>query len=255
MIENPLPPTWKHLQEQVNQILNDVGLESEIEKTISTPRGNVEIDVFAIDTNSIDKIKYIIECKNWASSIPQTVVHAFTTVMHETGGNIGYIISKKGLQSGAIEYTKHTNIQGLTFLEFQEKYFSVWFENYFAPHINGRADALIQYTEPLNSRRGRYIDKLSDIEFQEYNNLCDRYVMFAVSMCMISAPAIFQKDKKKVPKSIEEFKEKLSIMGKDFIFNSIYFRDLLSELFSVIDEATDQFNNLFRKNIFAQPGV
>lgn len=252
MIENPLPPTWQQLQEQVNQILLDIGLESEVGKKISTPRGMVEVDVFAIDTKSIDKIQYIIECKNWSSSIPQAVVHAFTTIMHETGGNIGYIISKQGLQSGAVEYTKNTNIQGLTFMEFQEKYFPVWFENYFAPSISARADALIQYTEPINSRRVRYIDSLSRTHFEEYRNLDEKYCLFGMLMCMVSAPPIFQKDTKKVPESIQEFKKKLSNMGNDFELHSFYFRELLSELFSIIDKATDKFHNLFGQNIFAQ---
>lgn len=252
MIENPFPDTWQKLQQQVNQILNEIGLESEVGKTIQTPRGKVEIDVYAIDTKSVDNIKYIIECKNWATSIPQSVVHSFTTVMHECGGNIGYIISKAGLQSGAVEYTRFTNIQGLTFLEFQEKYFKIWFDRYFAPHIFQRADALIQYTEPINTRRSRYIDKLTSAEYKEYEKLCDKNALFGMLMCMVSAPAIFQKDKKKVPDSIEEFKEKIFKSGCDIELKSIYFRDLLEELIEHIDMITEKFNDIFKENIFAQ---
>ena len=255
MIDNPFPDTWQKLQEQVNQILNEIGLESEVGKTIQTPRGKVEIDVFAIDINSVDNIRYIIECKNWATSIPQSVVHAFTAVMHECGGNIGYIISKKGLQPGAVEYTKFTNIQGLTFLEFQEKYFKIWFNRYFAPHLLQRADALIQYTEPINTRRSRFIDKLTSTEYAQYEKLCDKYSIFGMFMCMVSAPAIFQKDKKKVPDSIEEFKKKILSSGCDIELKSIYFRDLLEELFRHIDMITDKFNDVFKENIFAQQSV
>ena len=251
MIENQYPPTWQDLQEQVNKIFCEIGLKSEVGKIVSTPRGTVEIDVFAIDTKSVDKIKYIVECKNWSSAIPQTVVHSFTTIMHETGGNIGYIISKEGLQSGAIEYTKNTNIQGLTFYEFQQKYFSIWFENYFAPQISARGDALIQYTEPINSRRISFIEELSSGKCQEYHELCDKYCLFGMMMSMVSAPKIFQKDRKKIPESIEEFKSKISDIDAEFSLNSEYFRDLLNELFSIIDEATEKFNNLFGKNIFA----
>jgi uncharacterized membrane protein len=153
MIENPLPHNWKELQAGVNQLLNEIGLDAEIEKKIDTPRGSVEIDVYAVDQNSVDKIRYIIECKNWSSSIPQTVVHAFTTLMHETGGNIGYIISKHGLQTGAKEYAKSTNITGITYEEFQRKYFSVWYQKHFVTKIGDTVDALSQYVEPINSRR------------------------------------------------------------------------------------------------------
>ena len=56
---------WKDLQNKVGLLINQIGLEAEIEKKIETPRGEVEVDVFAIDPDSVDKISYIVECKNW----------------------------------------------------------------------------------------------------------------------------------------------------------------------------------------------
>ncbi len=108
-------------------MFNEIGLNAEVGKVLPTPRGKVEIDVYAVDENSVDKIRYIAECKNWLTAIPQSVVPSFTSVMHEVGGNIGHIISRKGLQAGAIEYTKNTNIVGLTYEGFQRRYFSVWY--------------------------------------------------------------------------------------------------------------------------------
>lgn len=90
---------WKDLQNKVHFILESIGLSVGKEVPVSTPRGSIEIDVFAIDPNSVDKIKYVIECKHWNTIIPQQVIHSFTTVMHETGANIGYIISKKGFRT------------------------------------------------------------------------------------------------------------------------------------------------------------
>ncbi len=142
LIENPNPSNWKDLQTGVAGIFTEIGLGVEIEKTLKTPRGNIEVDVYAIDENSVDKIKYIIECKNWKSSIPQSIVHSFTTVMHEIGGNIGFIVTQKGLQSGAKQYTKNTNILGLTYEEFQERYFKVWHTNWFIPQIGDIVDPL-----------------------------------------------------------------------------------------------------------------
>lgn len=110
MIDDPFPPDWRALQAGVCRLFNDIGLSAEVEVERPTPRGRVVVDVFATDENSVDNITYIVECKNWNSAIPKTVVHAFTTVMQETGANIGYIVSQHGLQSGAEEYTRHTNI-------------------------------------------------------------------------------------------------------------------------------------------------
>lgn len=75
----------------------------------------MNVDVCAVDRRSLDKIKYIVKCKNWNTTVPQSVFNSFTTVMHETGANIGFIVSKYGLQSGAKQYTRNTNITGFWF--------------------------------------------------------------------------------------------------------------------------------------------
>ena len=123
MIDDPCPTDWRALQTGVCRLFNDVGLSAKVEVELPTPRGRVVVDVFATDENSVDNITYIVECKNWSSAIPKAVVHSFTTVMQETGANIGYIVSQHGLQSGADEYTRHTNITGLTYQALQERYF------------------------------------------------------------------------------------------------------------------------------------
>ena len=150
MIENPEPKSWKELQSGVCRIFNEIGLEAETEKDIKTPRGSIELDVFALDPGSDDKIQYVVECKNWKNSIPQSVVHSFTTVMHEVGANIGYIVSQRGLQKGAKDYIKNTNIRGVTYSEFQNHYFGIWIDKYFCPTVGNAADSLMQYTEPIN---------------------------------------------------------------------------------------------------------
>lgn len=126
MIESPEVEDWKRLQYSVCRLLNEVGLAAQEAVVLKTPRGTVEVDVFAIDELSVDKIQYIVECKNWANAIPQHVVHSFTTVMQETGANIGFIVSRVGLQAGAERYTQNTNIIGLTFEALQRRYFEPW---------------------------------------------------------------------------------------------------------------------------------
>ena len=140
MIDDPLPEDWRDLQTGVQRIFRNVGLLADVEVDLETPRGSVNVDVHAIDVRSVDKIRYIVECKNWGSTVPQSVVHSFTTVMHETGANIGFIISKHGLQQGAKRYTQNTNIVGMTYLEFQQRYFEAWWKRYFCPRIGDAAD-------------------------------------------------------------------------------------------------------------------
>jgi hypothetical protein len=49
--------------------------------------------------------------------------------MQETGGSQGYMISRTGFQSGAFEASRATNIQLVTYEEFQERFFTKWFNN------------------------------------------------------------------------------------------------------------------------------
>ena len=258
MIENPYPKEWQDLQDGVCRILNEIGISAVTNYKYQTPRGEVEIDVFGIDQKSVERIQYIIECKNWEKSIPQHVVHSFTTVMHETGGNIGFIISKHGLQNGAREYLKHTNIYGMSFAEFQNRYLSAWWSKQFCPKVSAAVDTLLQYVEPINSRRERFYEKLSDSDKFIFNGLKEKYQSFATCMAFMNyeqlMPELFLKDKEPFspPQNIEFFRENIrSALGPEFDFKSTYYRDLISEISEHLDHVTLQFNKLFNSDIFA----
>ncbi|HNZ64270.1 MAG TPA: restriction endonuclease [Smithella sp.] len=251
MIENPYPESWKDLQNGVCRLLREIGLQAEIAKTLQTPRGRVEIDVYAVDEKSVDKIRYLVECKNWHSSIPQSVVHSFTTVMHEVGGNIGYIISQEGLQSGAVEYTKSTNIIGLTYEEFQRRYFAVWYERYFVTQVGDIVDALNQYVEPINSRREDRLSQLPEEKQKEFSSLLERYFAFGISVSFFEYPRYSPLLAVSVPENITDIKDKFAQLGEEFRFESNYFRDFLAELTQKVNIVTEKFNDVFGTNIFA----
>ncbi|MCS5945970.1 hypothetical protein LNP25_13785 [Klebsiella variicola subsp. variicola] len=63
MIDDPLPDDWRELQAGVQRIFRNVGMKADVEVDLQTPRGTINVDVLAIDTRSVDKIKYIVECK------------------------------------------------------------------------------------------------------------------------------------------------------------------------------------------------
>ena len=70
--------------------------------------------------------------------------------MHEIGANIGFVISKQGLQSGAESYTQHTNISGFTYEQFQDRYFEIWHKRFFVTKIGNSVDSIVQYVIPKN---------------------------------------------------------------------------------------------------------
>jgi len=252
MIEQAHPNSWQDLQKCVGKILEEIGFAVEIEKRISTPRGTIAVDVFAVDVSSVDQITYIIECKNWANPVNQSVIHSFTTVLHETGGNIGLLISKSGLQSGAIEYTKSTNIVGLSFDDFQSRYKKPWFERFFIPTLSEFSDNLIEYTEPINSKREREAKQLSDSKYAHYQILLKRHAPFGALLAMLASLRFKEFSPFKIdpdPQAILDFLNRPE--HSEFTFHSNSLRGILAEIESVAYQVTDEFNQVFGRNLFS----
>jgi hypothetical protein len=120
------PDDWEQLEELVTAILNECGMNARRQASLVLPRGSVDVDVLAEETVEGIVHRIICECKDWKTNIPKEVVHVFRTVMHESGAHRGYIISRVGFQSGAIEAAKATNIELITFAQFQDIYFDKW---------------------------------------------------------------------------------------------------------------------------------
>jgi phenolic acid decarboxylase len=253
MIEPANQENWKDLQIAVCRLFNEIGLTAQTEVKLKTPRGCVEVDVYAVDERSVDKIKYIAECKNWNSTIPQHVVHSFTTVMHETGANIGFIISKLGLQKGAEQYTNNTNIIGLTYEDLQKRYFEAWWNNHFCICVAQAAENLCFYTEPINWRRDEALAKIDDSSFKKFEILQKKYDAFSMLMWHHDLGVISKRWKTEPPKSIDEYKSKfIEVLGERFSFKSIYWRDLLEEICAFLKNGEKELEHIFGRNIFEQ---
>lgn len=247
------PVDWRDLQNKVCLLLSQSGFETEIEKKVSTPRGDVEIDVFAIDPRSIDKITYAVECKNWSAPVNQSVIHAFTTVMNETGSNIGYIVSKAGFQDGAVRYTKHTNIKLFSFLELQNHYYKSWMINYFAPQLEKYVERCNLYVEPCNSARDRAIVDLNEANKNIYKSLVDKYGSFIVTLEMMAVGINYMM---KVKSEIDctsvnwdEFFNECQKIGLHY--KGLPLSELLIQLRDVLNSISIQFDKLFNEDIFA----
>lgn len=255
MIDDPLPENWQDLQTGVQRIFRNVGLLAEVEVDLETPRGSVNVDVLATDVRSVDKIRYIVECKNWGSSIPQTVVHSFTTVMHETGANIGFIISKHGLQQGAKQYTQNTNIIGMTYLEFQQRYFEAWWNRYFCPRIGDAADEPLQYVEPINSKRDREYAKLSLQEQEKFDQLRKEKGVSVMVLSMLNykfmSKALNTGNLLEVPKNLDDFKSRvLAQICPHIEWHCDTYRELLEIILEYLSDTKAEFDTIFGGAIF-----
>jgi hypothetical protein len=126
MIFDREPADWKELQTMVAQAFREMGFDAQVGIEVPLVRGKKEIDVFVQEM--IDKILTLlfIECKFWNSDVPQEIVHGFRTVVADGGAHKGYIIAKKGFQSGAYDVSEKTNVEVLTWDQFNKLYFSRW---------------------------------------------------------------------------------------------------------------------------------
>ena len=255
VIDDPLPQDWRELQSGVQRIFRNVGLSADVEVDLETPRGSVNVDVMAVDVRSVDKVRYIVECKNWGSAIPQSVVHSFTTVMHETGANIGFIISKHGLQQGAKRYTENTNIVGMTYLEFQQRYFEAWWKRYFCPLVGDAADNPLQYTEPCNSLRDRAYENLSPQDQEKFDRLRNESSASLIALSMFNymamAPVLHTGTLLDVPTDLNEFKARvLAVITPHIEWHCHTFRGLLEIILDYLRDVEADFDAIFGGSIF-----
>lgn len=231
---------WKDLQNKVCLLLNQIGLIAECEKKMATPRGVVEVDVYAIDPNSIDTISYVIECKNWNNSINQSIILSFTAIMNETGCNIGYIVSKKGFQTGARNYTKNTNIKLFTFEELQKHYFKIWMKKYFLYRLDMLLEKANYYCEPLNCARDRAVCILPPDKKEKYKLLRQQYERFILEVEVLSFEL---KNTSFTYNDIHNFLLKCKSLGLEF--SSIYLCDIQIQLEKFINGIVSEFDQLF----------
>ena len=144
---------------------------------MALPRGSVDLDVYAQDTTREPKLIIVCECKHWSTPVPKTVVHAFRTVIDEVGAHVGFIISAKGFQAGAIEAARSTNIELLSWDEFQNRFFDRWFDA-MRVKLAVVADAVFDYADYFHPRTTNVLHAISARveELMTLHQRCSAYV-------------------------------------------------------------------------------
>ena len=163
------PSTWEELQDLVAQLLNQAGYHAVSPCTIDTVRGTVEVDVF-VESPDVFIKTIICECKFWKTPVTKEKVHAFRTVVHDSGAALGLLISKVGFQSGAVEAAKLSNVRLLTWEEFTNVIAEQW--------IITQLRFLKKYSEPISvytSQLGFPSEKLREQDRKPYFEACAKY--------------------------------------------------------------------------------
>jgi len=156
---------WRDLQSHVSNFLNQAGYSAETEKKIDTVRGKVEVDVFV--TSKYEMLKqFICECKCWNTNVPQEKIHAFRTVVSDSGSMLGIFIVKKGYQKGAYKAACKSNVLLKTWDEFIAMIEEQWLIRKIIK-LNNLISPLAVYTDPLDVP----LDKLSTQKLKRYQFL------------------------------------------------------------------------------------
>jgi len=188
------PNDWEDLEEKVCQIFREAGCLAARRRTLKTVRGSVDVDVLVEDTTRRPHALILCECKNWNRKVPRTVVHAFRTVVHDSGATLGFIISERGFQPGAKAAAEKSNIRLVTWKEFQEEMYDRWFDVQEA-RLTLLADELYVISElPAEDNRRTLISEAvnhgGERVWNELEPLRKRYVQLAFASSSVAAGAI-----------------------------------------------------------------
>lgn len=223
-ITNTLPTDWEDLEKRVCDILNEAGYNAERSKAIETVRGSVNVDVYATSENEILK-QFICECKYWNTPVPKEKIHAFRTVVHDSGSMVGIFISNSGFQSGAINAAYCSNVLLKTWDEFLELIERQWVTKQIS-RVQHIAKPLSVYTDPLDVP----YEELSAEEREVYKSITD-YCLVEYMICRLLSWESY----------LEDY---IQVKGEQFSV----LEDMLDHMESVFRSAIESYEQLFKSN-------
>ena len=182
------PKNWKDLQDKVAILMYQAGYHTISPCKIETVRGTVEVDVFIESPDPLVG-KIVCECKYWKTRVSQEKLHAFQTVVHNSGASLGLLISREGFQAGAYEAAKLSNVKLLTWEEFICLISDKWIIN-MLKKIKKDIIPLREYTNHLHFP----YENLEKDDKNIYKKLCSKYVELISSCCFLSKKDLLDDD-------------------------------------------------------------
>lgn len=174
------PTTWKELQDLVALLLDEAGFRSVTPCTIETVRGKVEVDVF-VQSPDIFVKSIICECKFWKTRVSKEKVHAFRTVVHDSGASLGLIISSIGFQAGAMEAAELSNVKLFSWDSFTDTISEKWIIEKLK-RIKIQSNYLMEYINPLHFP----YEKLTKDTKPRYDLACEKYMPLKMTCWLLS---------------------------------------------------------------------
>jgi len=244
LLTSRTPTGWRDLQKEVANILTDCGFQVYLEKSLKSVRGNVELDVYGEEVIDGRTYRIACECKHWANNVPQREIHAFRTVVADIGANIGYLISSNGFQSGSFKASELTNIQLVTWPQFQDAFSETWVQKCFRPRITEQLDKLFNYTEPLVPR---WMLEIPEHEVPTVKQLRDKYERFGWLVLTFSIYHVVGRPGELPALPLREHLAATAGIP-DAVLDAGGYRDLLNEVLAFGTTAIGEFDMVRKRN-------
>ncbi|MGL6633606.1 restriction endonuclease [Aeromonas veronii] len=112
---------WYEFQEVICEHFRALGADAQTNVTVRGVRTDHDVDILVKTKFLGQDITWIVEAKCWNSRVNKSHVLALRTIVDDIGVDRGFIVSKKGFQSGAIEAAINSNVKLKTFEELKSE--------------------------------------------------------------------------------------------------------------------------------------
>lgn len=171
MIEDRAPATTAELDAWIIRILRECGDDVEPQAKVRLARGDTKcVDVKAVRNSAGIKTVSVFECRCRRRKVTKEEVHAFRTVVADSGAHFGVIVSPVGFQKGAVKAAQLTNLRLAKWTEFEASQEPRWTEHCLRPRLErafyGFNDLTGVYSAEENAR-------LKRLSAQQWRSFCE----------------------------------------------------------------------------------
>lgn len=145
---------WRRLESKVRDLFQECGCSAR--KAIVSGPGKVQYEIDCLVTFEALSLptKWIVECKDWGSRIPQEVAASLRQRVTDTGADKGILVCPSGFQTGTMNQAEISSLILITPDQLEDR---LWIE--FKRLVT---EAAFKQIRELRDRRTTYIIRLED---------------------------------------------------------------------------------------------
>lgn len=111
---------WRTYEREVALLFEQLELDARVQDGIVGARATHKVDVAVRHSRAGVEQLWIVECKQWKSSVKKEVIAALATIVEDVGADRGFVFCESGFQRGARDAARHTNITLTSIAQFRQ---------------------------------------------------------------------------------------------------------------------------------------